>query len=408
MSKVFEGVRIVDLGMAHAGIAAGYMMGDLGAEIIKVEDSVRGDSSRGWSSQFGAQMAVKGHSLNFENSNRNKKSLSLNLKKTEGKEILYQLVKKSDVFITNFHPIILAELGATYEILVKHNPRIIYSQTSAFGLKGPRKDVRRGFDLVGQAYGGIMWASGDRDADEPFWTVGGIIDQTTAVFAAWGIASALYHREVTGKGQQVETSLLGSAINMQPMAINAVGMGAGGFKRQARKRARNPLTNNYKCADGEWMLVAEPQSDRFWSEFCTVLGLKNLINDPQYSDYEKRSKNRIKLIEILDAAFASKTRAEWLKIFDGKGMSFAYSPINRWTDLFDDPQVLENQYIVPLNHPVLGDVKMAGFPVKFSNCPAEIQSSAPQFGQHTEEILVGLLGYSWEQIAHLKDEQVIA
>jgi crotonobetainyl-CoA:carnitine CoA-transferase CaiB-like acyl-CoA transferase len=405
-SDLFEGIRVLDLGMVHAGVAAGYMMGDLGAEIIKIEDTKTGDNARAMASIFGSKMQVKGRAVHFELSNRNKRGLVLNLKKDEGREVFYNLVKKSDVFCTNFHPDTLKKLGATYDILSKINPRLIYVVSSTFGLKGPRGHVRRGYDVIGWAYSGGMWAAGERDSDEPQWVVGAMIDQLTAVYAAYGISAALFHRERTGKGQKLEISLAGSAINLQAMAINAVGLGAGGYKRQARKRALNPLSNHYRCSDDEWILLCEVQSGRFWHEFCEMMGLKDIENDPRFVDFTARSKHRTELVKILDKTFATKARKEWLDIFDKSTSSMAYSPVNRWTDLLEDPQVLENKYIVPFDHPVLGPVKVPGFPIDFSECPQSIRREAPEYGQHTEEILKEM-GYSWEDIGRLQDEEVI-
>lgn len=407
MSKIFEGVRILDLGMVHAGVASGYMLGDLGAEVIKIEEPKRGDSARGMTVVFGGAMSVKGSPVLPELSNRNKKSIALNLKTDKGKEIFYKLVEKSDVFVTNFHPRVLEGLGATYEILTKYNPQIIYASTTPFGLRGPKKGTERGYDPIGLAYSGAMWGAGERDTREPQWIVGGWVDQTATVFTAYGIAAALFHRERTGRGQKIETSLAGSAINAQAMAINAVGLGASGYKTQARKRAINPMANHYRCADDEWILLCINQSDRFWHEFCDVMGVQEIEYDPRFTNAQTRSQHRTELVEILDETFASKTREEWLRAFEAKEVGFAYSPINRWTDMLTDPQALENRYVVDFDHPVLGPVKAPGFPVWFSDCPAEIQRQAPEHGEHTEEILIEVLGYSWEQIAELKDKQVI-
>jgi len=377
------------LGMVHAGVASGYMLGDLGADVIKIEEPTRADSGRGMTVLFGAQMVVKGHPVLPQLSNRNKRSIALDLKKEEGKQVFYRLIEKSD------------------EDLIKYNPKIIYAICSAYGIRGPKKDIRRGYDPIGLAYSGAMWGVGERDSKEPQWIVGGWGDQSAAVFTAYGILAALFHRERTGKGQKLETSLLGSAINIQAMAFNAVGLGAEGYKRQARKRAINPMANHYRCADDEWILLCINQSDRFWHEFCTIMGLTDLENDPLYLTERNRSQHRMELIEILDKTFIEKTLAEWLDIFEKNKASFPYSPINRWNDLLSDPQAIKNQYLVDFNHPEIGPVKLPGFPVLFSETPAEIERQAPEHGEHTEEVLLELLGFSWEKIAQLKENEVI-
>jgi len=407
MDKIFEGIRMLDVGMVHAGVASGYMLGDLGAEVIKIEEPVRGDSSRGMTTVFGSHMSVKGRPVLPELSNRNKKSITLDLKKEEGRGILYKLVEKSNVFVTNFHPIVLEGLGASYETLVKHNPQIIYAICSAYGIRGPKKDVRRGYDPIGLAYSGALWGVGERDTGEPGWIVGGWGDQSAAVFAAYGIMAALFHQLKTGKGQKLEVSLLGSAMNSQAMAFNAVGLGAGGYRRQARKRAINPMANHYRCADDEWILLCINQSDRFWPDFCEVMELGEVETDPRFLDAQLRSQNRTELIKILDERFVTKARAEWLNSYEAKKVGFAYSPINRWTDLLNDPQALANEYLVDFDHPVIGPIKAPGFPVLFSETPAKIQRQSPEHGEHTEEVLLDVLGYSWEQISELKERGVI-
>jgi crotonobetainyl-CoA:carnitine CoA-transferase CaiB-like acyl-CoA transferase len=406
MNRMMEGIRIIDFGMVHAGIASGYMLGDLGADVIKIEEPKRGDSARGMTVLFGSQMVVKGRPVLPELSNRNKRSIALDLKMDEGKKIFYKLIEKTDVFVTNFHPSVLEKLGADYEDIVKYNPKIIYAICSAYGIRGPKKDIRRGYDPIGLAYSGAMWGVGERDSKEPQWIVGGWNDQSAAVFTAYGILAALFHRERTGKGQKLETSLLGSAINIQAMAFNAVGLGAEGYKRQARKRAINPMANHYRCADDEWLLLCINQSDRFWHEFCTVMGLEKLEKDPLYLNERTRSQNRMELIKILDETFSKKTLMEWLHLFEKTQASFPYSPINKWSYLLSDPQAFENQYLVDFDHPIIGPVKLPGFPVLFSETPAKIERQAPEHGEHTEEILLEN-GFSWEDIAQLKEKSVI-
>ncbi len=404
---ILSGIRIIDAGVWIAGTGAGAMLGNLGAEVIKIEDPLRGDSYRGMATQYGDVMSVKGRHIGFETANLNKKSITLDLKKEKGKEILYQLVANSDVFHTNFPTRIVTRLGMTYETLKKHNPKLIYGRTSCYGPHGHLSE-RRGYDTLAQAWSGAMWAMGDRDFNEPVGMVGSPFDQMAATLMAFGIVCALLGRERRGIGQEVATSLLGGALHLQANNVNMALLRGRPNSRFTRKRSANPMSNNYRCSDGKWIMLAEPMSDRFWGEFCEVTGITHLENDPRFAIHlGGRSKHNVKLIQILDGVFASKSRGEWIKIFDEKGVGFGYAPIYDMAEAVKDPQLVDNEYVTDFNHPVLGAVKMAGFPILLSQTPAYIHMAAPEHGQHTEEVLREALDYNWDQIAKLKDEGVI-
>ncbi len=256
--------------------------------------------------------------------------------------------------------------------------------------------------MVAQAVSGAMWLFGDRDFPEPSVAVGSIFDQIGASMLAYGILAALVARERTGIGQEVESSLLAGAIHLQAQNINTFLWRGRGMARFSRKRCRNPLTNYYQCADEKWILLSEPQSARYWHDFCTALGVPELEHDPLYSTAEARRQNYTEFIALLDRVFADKPRDEWLKIFSQ--YDFVYSPIYDYAEMADEPQVAENQYLVDMEHPVMGKVKTAGFPVRFSKTPASIQSAAPEFGAHTEEVLLEIGGYSWDEISRLREQ----
>lgn len=403
--KLLEGIRIIDLGSFYAGVAAGYMLGDLGAEIIKIEEPVRGDGLRGMSAMYGEAMVVKGRHITFETANRNKKDITLNLKAERGRQIFYELVRKSDVFCTNYSGSVLRRLGADCDTLKQLNPQLIYGLATAYGSEG-REGEKRSFDTAALARSGLMWAAGDRDCNEPVHIMGAICDQMAATMMAFAIVCALLGRERLGVAQQVEVSLLGSALHLQAIGVNLATIRGRAFARHTRTRSRNPLTNHYRCGDGEWILLAEPY-DHFWPEFCEAVGLEQLRDDPRFSTGLLRREHCEELVRILDQAFATKSRAEWLKLFEAKGARFAYSPIYSLPEAVSDPQAIENDYVTDFAHPVFGKVKLTGFPVRFSETPAAIQREAPEFGQHTEEVLSELLGYSLAEIAELRDEGVI-
>jgi crotonobetainyl-CoA:carnitine CoA-transferase CaiB-like acyl-CoA transferase len=383
------------------------MLGDLGAEIIKIEDREKGDPSRGTSAVFGASMTLpNGENILFETANRNKKSMTLDLKKEKGKKLLYELVTKSDIFCTNYTQAAIAKLKIDYETLKKYNPKLIYGIATGYGLRGPETN-KRAFDSVAQARSAIMYALGGEPDTPPAQIGGPVFDQMTGTLLVYGILAALAARDRQGIGQQVEVSLLGSGIHLQAYNLNAALLRGRQIPRPSRRSLKNPMANHYECADGEWLLLSEPQADRFWPKFCDALGIQHLEKNEKFADAAKRRENYRELGGIIEDVFKTKKRDEWMRILDEKGGGIAYSPVLRPTDLKNDQQALENEYITEINHPTLGPIKMVGNPVSFSGTPVKVEGYAPQFGQHTEEVLLDICGYSWEQIAQLKDEEVI-
>ncbi len=404
---ILDGIRIVEAGGWIAGTGAGVLLGSLGAEVIKVEDPIRGDSYRGASIQYGDVMSLKGRHIGFESANLNKKSITLDLGREEGRQILHDLVANSDVFHTNYPERTIEKLGLTYQTLKQHSPKLIYCVTSSFGLRGPRKG-HRAFDTLAQAQSGMMWAAGDRRFDEPIGVVGAPFDQLTATVMAFGIVSALLGRERLGQSQEVHVSLLGSAIHMQTIGINAALLRGHSLKRFSRSDSMNPMSNHYRCKDGKWLMLAEPMSDRYWVEFCHVMGLDHLANDPRFAmQHGGRSKHNKELILILDEAFASKTRDDWIRVFEQNNAGFGYAPIQTVDEAGRDADVIANRYVVDFAHPIFGNVKLAGFPVEFSETPAYIRAEAPEHGQHTEEVLIDVLGYDWDRLSRLRDDRII-
>jgi crotonobetainyl-CoA:carnitine CoA-transferase CaiB-like acyl-CoA transferase len=246
------------------------------------------------------------------------------------------------------------------------------------------------------------------DPDGPPQQIAGVLfDQVTGTILAGGIMAALIARDKQGKGQKVEVSLLGSGIHMQAYNVNVTLLRGRSMPRSSRKTLKNPLANHYECADGKWLLLCEAQSDRFWHAFCTAAGIEKMEKDAKFADARARRDNYLELTGILEKTFKTRDRAEWLSILEAKGEGMAFSPINELSEVAADPQVPVNNYIIDIDHPSMGRVKMTGFPIGFSETPAGIREYAPNFGQHTEDILMSVLGYSWEDIEKLKEEEVI-
>lgn len=406
MGGPLEGIRILEVAGFLSAPTAGYMLGDLGAEVIKIEDRVKGDPVRGMSAYFGGSLYLPGGiNIFFETANRNKKSITLDLKKEKGREILYELIKVSDVFSTNYSRDVMDRLKIDYESLVQYNPKLIYAIATGYGSRGPESG-KRAFDPIAQARSGIMYSVGEPDSP-PSQINGPVFDQMTGTLLAYGILAALTARERQGIGQQVEVSLLGSGIHLQAYNVNIATLRGRPLARSSRKMLKNPLANYFQCADGKWLMFAEAQSDRFWHDFCDALGINHLEKDPKFATADDRRKNFQEITGLIEETFKRKTRDEWSKILQVKGGGISFSPILSLDELSSDPQVLENGYIAGVDHPVLGNVREVGIPVEFSETPVKVNGHAPNFGEHTEEVLMNLCGYSWEGIEKLKKEEVI-
>jgi crotonobetainyl-CoA:carnitine CoA-transferase CaiB-like acyl-CoA transferase len=405
MKGPLDGIRVLECDGYLSAPTAGYMLGDLGAEVIKVEDRVKGDPTRGVAEIFGQSTAAKaGINVLFETANRHKKSMTLELDKEKGMEILHQLVKVSDVFLTNYSQSAIAKLGIDYESLKKYNPKLIYALATGYGTQGPESQ-KRAFDTIAQARSGMMYSLGESEGIPA--QIGGIIfDQMTGTLLAYGILAALVARDRQGVGQMVDVSLLGSGIHLQAYGVNTATLRNRTMK-SSRSGLKNPMANHYECADGKWIVLSESQTDRFWHNFCDALGIQNLEKDPRFVTVVERKQNFRELTALIENTFKTKSRDEWVALLETKGGGLAFSPILRLTELATDPQVLANDYVTKVQHPTLGPINVVGVPVKFSETPASAQGWAPEFGQQTEEVLQNVLGYSWEDITKLKEEEVI-
>jgi len=381
------------------------LLGDLGADVIKIEERVGGDPARGMMRVAGAMVVSDLGQRNpyFEVGNRNKRSITLDLKKDKAKEIVYQLVEKSDVFVHNFRSNAVQRLGLDYETLTTYNPRLVYAHSSGWGPKGPNKDDPS-FDFAALGRSGFMSVITEPGRD-PEYPQGGIADQMGAITTTLGVLAALLVRERTGVGQKVDASILGGMSFLLGYPISFWTMAGIGGTWIHRRSAGNPLFNHYHCGDGKWIGLVLIPPDRYWPAFCRATGLEELEKDPRFDSMDSRSKNCQELITILDQRFATKSSEEWSKIL--KENDLVFSPLNTIAEFTDDPQALANEYITEFDHPLFKKTKMMGFPVGLSQTPCSIRREAPEFGQHTEEVLTGILGYTWDDIARLKDEEVI-
>ena len=405
MKRPLDGVRIIDWTIWQQGPVSTMMLADLGAEVIKIEERVGGDPGRGVLSIAGALVgATSGPNFYFEANNRHKQSLTLDLKNPKAIEIVYQLAEKSDVFVQNFRKGVADKLGIGYEALSQRNPQLIYASATGYGPFGPDSG-EPSFDYMGLARSGIMTAVGEPQM-EPLSIAGGIADQMGAIMLAYGVMAALLAREKYGMGQEVDISHLGSMTALQGLNVACKAILGKEFKRMPRAAAPSPLWNHYKCGDDKWICLAMPQQDRYWSDFCKVLGIEHVLDDPRFATMGDRADNAKELIPILDAAFASRPREAWMQALK-EGGDFIYTVVNTIADLPTDEQMLANEYIVDYEHPRIGKTQLVGVPVRLSKTPGDPKGAAPEFGEHTERILTELLDYSWEDVARLREEEVI-
>jgi len=403
MNQPLEGYRVLD-NAPWAQALTGQILGDLGAEVIKVEDNIGGDPYRALAKLLEAQQGWVGRNPYYEHVNRNKKSITVNLKKDKGKEIIYKLVEKSDVYIQNFSVGVADKLGMDYATLSRYNPRLIYASSTGWGLKGP-DSKNAAYDMMALARSGIMTIIGD-PGTRPMNIDAVLADHIGATMSAFAVSIALLMRERTGKGRQVDTSLLGSMVHMLGNNVDFRLITGKEVQGSFRNRAANPLWNLYKCKDEKWIALGLLQADRYWPALCHAMGLEQYEKDPRFENIVVRAKNAAEMVSILDKTFATKTRAEWIDILR-KGAGLILEPVNNFSDVIEDPQVWANDYIIEYEHPNYGKVPMVGFPMHFSDATSSVRLPPPEYGQHTEEVLQNLLGYDWEYMTKLKNEEVI-
>ena len=401
--RPLENLRVLDISRALAGPYCAMMFGDLGADVIKVELPELGDESRGWGPPFVGKpyKSYPGESAYFMAVNRNKRSLTVNLKAFEGQEIIKRLACVSDVLVENYRTGTLEKMGLGYQDLSSLNPSLVYCSISGYGRTGPYAD-RPGYDFIAQAEGGIMGVTGPEDG--PPYRVGiSICDLTTGIFASTAILAALQARTITGKGQLVDLSLLDTSVAL--LANVASNYLVGGVEPRRMGNAHFTIAP-YEVfhARDRWFTLGALNA-RQWEMLCEVIGKPEIKNDPRFLTNKDRVAHRAVLAEILNTTFASDEADEWLARLQAAGIPSG--PINTIPDVFNHPQALARDFVIGIEHPTAGVVKLPGFPYKFSQTPAGVNRPPPLLGEHTEEVLIELLGYSSEKIALLKEHKVI-
>ena len=402
MNGPLDGVKVVELSMFQQGPVAGMRLGDMGADVIKVE-APYGDPARGFMRIIGAMVGLKGRNYYFEHCNRNKRGIAIDMKQKEGLEVFLKLIDQADVFVNNLSIGAPHRMGIDPDTLMARNPRLIYAQASGWGRKGPDAEALS-FDYTGIARSGLMMACGEAGSP-PTYMLPGIGDEMGALVCAWGVCAALYSREKTGKGQVVDTSLMGSVIANLSFIMAAPAILGQEFPRESRSKAGNAMYNHYRCGDDKWLAIAHLQPERYWPKLLKVLGLEELENDPDFATVEARSKNAEALVAKFDAEFAKKPRDQWL--LELAAGSCIATPIQTPMEVVKDPQAKANNYMIEVEHPTEGAFEMTGFPWDFSGTPATYRRPAPGLGEHTDEIL-SEAGLSAEDIAKLREAKAVA
>ncbi len=394
-SGALTSIRVLDLTRVLAGPFCTMLMGDLGADVIKIETPESGDDSRSFPPFIGAESAY------FMNLNRNKRSLTLDLKRPEGKGVFLDLLKCSDVVIENFRPGTMDKMGLGYEHLSAVNPAIIYSSISGFGQYGPYRDLP-GYDIIGQAMGGIMSVTGWPDSP-PTRTGTAIADVLAGLFTCIGILSALAARRTLGRGQQVDVSLVDSVVSAMETIIQIYLVDQREPQRVGNRYEFIYPYDSFPAKNG-WVVIGIG-NDKLWREFCTAIGRDELLAVQDYKTNIDRVRNHEGVKQVV---------AEWTLRHDVKQIvdfllqkRIPCAPIYGVKDIAEDDHIVKaREMIIDVDHPVAGSTKIVGLPIKLSQTPAAVQAPAPLLGQHTDDILREVLSYSAETIEGLKRKNI--
>lgn len=405
MAMALEGIKVVEVAQAAAAPMGGRLLADLGADVIHIENPITGDSHRYFQPtpdepNTTARGVPSKVNYNWELYNINKRGITLDLTSDKGREIIHRLIEKADVFTSNLRPFELEKFQLGYETLNKINPKLIFASLTGYGRNGPNKNSP-GYDIVSYwartAIPYLMDALGFRPA---------FGDNLGGLMLAFGIMTALFVRERTGVGQEVDMSLFGLGVFQMSFDVSGALIEKREFEEwrpRGREDSLNPLAGIYPTKDGRTFILMCLQPDRYWPKVCQAIEREELVDDPRFNSFEARAKNRMELFSIFDEAFMSKTLDEWKPLLAG----IPSEPIQNLLEVINDPQARANDFYVTLDHPAHGPIEVIAPPVKLSKTPASVRTAAPEFSQHTEEVLLET-GYTWEEIERFSKEGIIA
>ncbi len=394
--RPLDDLFVVDLSRILSGPVCTMLLADMGAEVIKIEPPPLGDDSRQWGPPF-----IGGISTYFLSINRNKRSVGLNLKTEDGSRVLWKLIERADVVIENFRPGVLEKLGFGYHAISKFNERAVYCSISGFGQTGPYSD-RPGYDVIAQGESGMMDLTGYPDGP-PAKLGASLADVVAGLYAFQGVLLALLARQKTGKGQQVDISLLDSMVStLTYQALIYLTTG----RSPQRLGTRHPSIVPYECfkaQDGFVNIAVTNQKQ--WLNFCQVLGFREIAGDPRFETMEARLANYDTLKPMIDRALSAMTRTEVMARMSDVGIPSG--PINTVGEILEDPQIHAREMVVALTHPEYGPLRLLGIPIKLSDTPGTVEMAPPRFGEHNREVLFKL-GYSEADVARFAESGVIA
>lgn len=396
-NQTLSGIRVLDLSRILAGPYCTMILGDQGADVLKVERPGTGDDTRTWGPPFAG-----GESAYYLCCNRNKRSIVVDLKKPEGIALIRDLAKASDVLVENFTPGLMKRFGLDYDTLRSENPRLVYCSITAYGQDGPYRD-RPGYDMVLSAVGGLMWITGERDG--PPCKVGvAITDVLTGVYASGAITAALLWRERSGRGQYIDCALLDAQVSgLANIASNYLVA----EKEATRWGTAHESIVPYQVFDTKDHPIAiAVANQKLWESFCRMMDRAQWLADERFASNPQRVQNRHILLPLISDALKERTCAEWTERF--VAASIPAGPVNNMERLFADPQVAHRRMIEEVDHPTIGSLRLAGIPMKYSDTPGVVRRPPPLLGQHTGEILREVLDYSPERIDTLSEQGVIA
>ncbi len=394
--RTLSGIRVLDLSRILAGPFCTMILGDQGAEIIKVERPGIGDDTRTWGPPFAG-----GESAYYLCCNRNKRSITVDLRTPRGIELLKELAAVSDVLVENFKPGLMKKFGLDYPTLRELNPRLVYCSISAYGQDGPYAD-RPGYDMVLSAVGGLMGITGPIGGEACKVGVA-ITDVLTGVYASGAITSALLWRERSGRGQHLDCSLLD--VQVSGLANIASNWLVAGKEAQRWGTAHESIIPYQVFPAKDRGIAIAVANQKLWVNFCKALGKPEWLEDPRFESNPKRVENRDALLPLINEILAGRTCEEWMELLVEHDIPCG--PVNDMESLFSDPQVEHRGMIAEVPHPTIGDLRLCGVPIKYSETPGEVRMPPPLLGEHTDEILAEVVNYSQEQIEALRESKTV-
>jgi crotonobetainyl-CoA:carnitine CoA-transferase CaiB-like acyl-CoA transferase len=402
MDRPLEGVRVVELAMWVAGPSTSAVLGDWGADVIKLEDPKTGDPIRGFVTRTMGDPNARIRPP-FELDNRNKRSVAVDLRRAEGHAFALRLIERADVFVTSLRLDAIERMKLDHATLSAKNPRLIYASINGYGHRGPDRN-RPAYDYAAAwARSGLM-ATIAEPGNPPPAQRPAMIDHAVGLGLAGAISAALLGRERSGCGREVNISLFSMGLWMNASDLTVGLMTGRSPESESRNQRVNPIWSSYRCADGRWVYFVMIQSDRHWPDFCAALGMPEWLNDPRFKDSTVRGQNCAALTAEIDRVVATKTSAEWAPIFDRHNLIWA--PVRTDAEVLQDPQADAIGAFASVDHPQISGCRVVNSPVEFGGADSRAHRAAPELGQHTEQVALEM-GLSWDEIARLKDGGVL-